>query len=115
MQASPLATSVKGFREPRPRILRIDPLLLVAAVGLIACSVYVVGTATQDDIPGQPYYYVYRQIAYGAVGIVLMLLLSRFDYSRIREWKAGVYGLTIGSIVLVFLLGASVRGSKRAI
>jgi rod shape determining protein RodA len=49
------------------------------------------------------------------VGILLMLLISRFDYSRLREWKLGVYGLMIGTILLVYALGFSARGSKRAI
>jgi rod shape determining protein RodA len=110
MDASP----VKTFQEPQATgNLRIDPLLLLAAVGLIACSVYIVGTATADDIPGDRYYYVYRQATYGVLGIALMLLVARFDYSRIREWKAGLYALLIGSIALVFLLGGATRGSKR--
>jgi rod shape determining protein RodA len=110
------ATSpVKGFHEPRVRILRIDPLLLLAALALIGTSVYLVWTATQDDIPGNEYYYVYRQAAYGGVGILLMLLVSRFDYSRMREWKAGLYTLMIGAILVVYVVGVSARGSKRAI
>jgi rod shape determining protein RodA len=109
------ATSIRGFHEPRTRILRVDPLLLLASVALIGCGIYLVGTATQDDIPGSQYYYVYRQAAYGGVGILLMLLLSRFDYSRIREWRAGLYTLMIGAILLVFAVGVSARGSKRSI
>jgi rod shape determining protein RodA len=46
---------------------------------------------------------------------VLMYLLSRFDYSRLRDWKWGVYGFMIASILLVFAAGASARGAKRAI
>ncbi|HEX2234257.1 MAG TPA: rod shape-determining protein RodA [Thermoleophilaceae bacterium] len=112
MQAN---SPVQGFHEPRTRILRIDPLLLLASIALAACGVYLVGTATQDDIPGSEYYYVYRQAAYAGVGLVLMLLLSRFDYSRVREWKAGLYTLMIGAILLVYVVGVSARGSKRAI
>ena len=115
MAAPALGEQVHGFAEPRRRILRIDPLLLLAAIGLMACSVYTVGTATQDDVEGNPLYYVYRQSAYAGVGIVLMLLLSRFDYSRVREWKFGVYGLMIGAIVLTYAVGATARGSRRAI
>jgi rod shape determining protein RodA len=44
-----------------------------------------------------------------------MLLISRFDYSRLREWKLGIYGTLIASILLVYALGVSARGSKRAI
>jgi rod shape determining protein RodA len=116
MQASPYGTSVKDFREAHgPRFVRIDVLLLLAVLGLVACSLYTMGTATQDDIPGSPYYFVIRQGAYAFVGLVLMVLISRFDYSRLREWRAGLYGLMIASILLVFALGSVSRGSKRAI
>jgi rod shape determining protein RodA len=114
MQAS-TATAVQDFREPRARVLRIDPLMLLATVGLIAASIYVIGTATQDDRPGDPNYFVYRQAAYAGVGFVLMLLITRFDYSRLREWKLGIYGVMIGSILLVYAFGFSARGSQRAI
>ena len=78
MAAAPSAfgTAVKGFREESAaRIVRIDVLLLVAAIGLIACSIYTLGTATEDDIEGSPYYYVLRQSIYGGVGLALMLLV----------------------------------------
>jgi rod shape determining protein RodA len=109
------ATPVQDFRETGPRLLRLDPLLLLATLGLVAASVYSVRTATVGDIPGEPNYYLYRQLTYAAVGIALMLLISRFDYSRLRDWKFGVYGFMIVSILLVFALGVSARGSKRAI
>jgi len=114
MEASAFGTAVKGFRdESAARIVRIDVLLLLAVLGLMACSIYTIGSATQDDIPGDPDYYVIRQAVYAAVGICLMLLLARFDYSRLREMKLGLYGILLGSIVLVYLLGAAARGSKR--
>jgi rod shape determining protein RodA len=109
------STPVTDFRERGVRILPLDPLLLLAALGLTAASLYVVGTATQDDIPGDPNYYVTRQAGYAGVGILLMLIISRFDYSRLREWKIGIYGTMIGAILLVYALGFSARGSKRAI
>jgi rod shape determining protein RodA len=113
-----LGTTVKDFREPRERaaalpMLRIDPLLLLATLGLIACSVYVVGSATQDDIAGNPNYYLYRQLAYGIVGIVLMYALSRMDYSRLREWRFGIYGTMIALILVVLAIGTAAKGSQR--
>ena len=111
------ATAVKDFHDEssgapvphRPAAAAGD------ASASSAASVYILGSATQDDIPGDPNYYVYRQAAYAGVGIVLMLLISRFDYSRLREWKLGIYAFLIGSILLVYALGVSARGSKRAI
>jgi rod shape determining protein RodA len=115
MQAAALGTQVKDFRQSRARILRMDPLMLLATFGLVAASLYTVATATQDDIPGDPDYFLKRQALYIGIGIVLMFLISRFDYSRLREWKYGVYGFMIVSILLVYALGFSARGSQRAI
>jgi rod shape determining protein RodA len=111
-----LGEQVQRFRDPdRPRsgLLRMDPLLLLAAIGLIVCSVFVVGKATQDDIPGDPNYYEVRQAVYAVVGVALMLLVARFDYSRLREVKLGVYVGMIGLILLVFAVSGATRGSKR--
>ena len=110
-----LGASVQGFSEPRMRIQRLDWLLIAAALGLVACSLYTLGTATENDIEGSPHYYVIRQAVYALVGIVLMFALARFDYSRIREWRAGLYVLMIGSILAVLAFGGVARGSKRAI
>jgi rod shape determining protein RodA len=113
MSATPVP--VQDFREDVPRFPRLDPLLLLATFGLVAASVYTVGVGTANDLAGQPNYYLYRQLAYAGVGIVLMLLLTRMDYSRLRDWKFGIYGLMIVTILLVYVLGFSARGSKRAI
>jgi rod shape determining protein RodA len=115
MQANSFGSTVRGFREGAPRHLRIDALLLLAVLGLSICSLYTIHQATQDDIPGDPNYFVQRQGVYIAVGLILMFLVSRFDYSRIREWKAGLYALLIGAILVVYALGSVSRGSRRAI
>jgi rod shape determining protein RodA len=117
METASYGGSVQRFEEPRAQSLasffRFDALLLLAGVGLIACSVYVLSAATQDDVPGSPYYYVARQAVYGGIGVLFMLAMSRFDYSRLRELKLGLYGVMIGLILLTFALGAAARGSQR--
>jgi rod shape determining protein RodA len=109
---SPIHRRVEETPEPRDA-LRFDPLLLLAVLGLIACSLVILDNATRDDIPGSPHYYLERQIVYGAVGVLLMYAISRVDYSRLRELKYVIYGFLIGSIVLVFGLATATRGSKR--
>jgi rod shape determining protein RodA len=101
---------------PRPgMLLPFDPILLLAVLGLCVGSIVTIAGATADDIPGQPDYYVQRQTVFFAVGMVLVLVMSRVDYSRLRELKYGIYGLLIASIVAVQLLGSVTRGSRRSI
>jgi rod shape determining protein RodA len=111
---SPIHRRVEDLAETARQPLRFDPLLLLAVLGLIACSLIVLNSATQDDIPGSPHYYVVRQAMYAAVGLALMVVLTRLDYSRLRELKYGLYATMIGLIVLVIGVGSTARGSRRS-
>src|SRR5271166_2074619 len=79
----------------RTFMLPLDPLLTLAALGLAIASVVTLGPATQNVIEGQPNYYVHRQAVYLIIGGLLMLALSRLDYSRLRPLKNGIYALLI--------------------
>ena len=109
-----LGGSIKDFHQEGPRtpLLRLDPLLLLATFGLLICSIYTLSTATLDDVDGDPYHFVIRQSVYAVVGVVLMLLIARFDYSRLREMKVGVYGVMMFTIVFVLLFATATRGVK---
>ena len=114
MYASPVQkASVTRRGAAWEELARLDLPMLAAAAGLIAVSVYVLAMATQDDIPGSPLYYVVRQAIYGVVGLALALAVSRVDISRLREHNRAIYAGMIASIVLVFLIGAAAKGSKR--
>jgi len=95
-------------------LAQMDWVLTFAAVGLVAFSVFTLGQATLQDIPGSPNYYVERQAIYGIAGIIGMLVLSRIDYSRFRELRVGIYTFLCVSIALVFVFGFAARGSRRA-
>jgi rod shape determining protein RodA len=97
---------------PREWRLRLDPLLLLASLGLVACSLISLKGATQNDIPGSPYFYVMRQAIFSGIGIVLMYGVSRLDYSRLRELRYPAYGLMIGLILLVLGIAGATRGAK---
>jgi rod shape determining protein RodA len=97
---------------PREWHLRLDPLLLLATLGLVACSLIALNSATANDIAGKPDYYVMRQGIYAGIGVVLMYALSRLDYSRLRELRYPVYGVLIGLLVFVLGIAQATRGSK---
>jgi rod shape determining protein RodA len=104
-----------GVPVGRRMVFAFDPLLLLATLGLAACSLVVIAGATRTDVPGQPDFYVTRQGVYFGVGMVLMAILWRIDYSRLRELRYGLYGALIVSILAVLALGATAKGAQRAI
>jgi rod shape determining protein RodA len=112
------AQTIQPASEPPPPLvprewrLRLDPLLLLATFGLVACSLVTLKGATSNDITGDPLYYVKRQAIYAGVGLVLMYGVSRMDYSRLREWRYPIYGVLIVSLIGVLGLAQATRGAK---
>ncbi len=95
-----------------PVVLRFDFLLLLAALGLVACSLITLKGATRMTDPGHPLYYVDRQAIYAGVGLVVAIVLSAIDYSRLRQYRYVMYGLVIALNIVVF--GAPrIRGAHR--
>jgi rod shape determining protein RodA len=112
MSATPIqAGEEQAVARPRTLLLS-DPMLVVAAVGLVACSLVTLKGATQTTVPGHPLYYVERQAIYGGIGLILMLVLSRFDYSILREFKYAFYGLLIALNLIVFGM-PQINGARR--
>jgi len=95
-------------------LAHMDWPLTIAAFALIAFSVFVLGEATQNDVPGDPHYYLKRQAIYAVLGIVGMVVLTRIDYSRFRELRVGIYTFLCAGVSLVFVFGFAARGSRRA-
>ena len=108
-QEAPVPTA-RGLRLP------LDPLLTLATIGLGVCSILTLGVATREFVPGNPHYYVDRQAIYLIVGFVLMLVLARIDYSRLRHLMYPIYGVLMLSILAVLALGhKTALGAQRAI
>jgi len=107
-----LSTPIQPVADPaakRPRaLLRIDPLLFLAALGLVACSLVTLHGATR----AYGNYYVQRQGIYAAAGLIVALLLARTDYSQLRRYKLGFFATMIVLNMVVFGMPA-VRGSHR--
>jgi rod shape determining protein RodA len=103
-------TAIQLPEEQRARrslgsLLTFDPLLLVAALGLVGCSLITLKGAAGT-------YYMERQAAYCGIGLVLALVISRFDYTRLREYRYGLYALMIVSNIVVYAMPAQL-GAQR--
>ena len=108
-------TQPEGVAVPRRTGLPFDGVLLLAVLGICAASLITLHGATKDDPDVTSNFYVTRQAVYFGVGMLLAAGLARFDYSRLRELKYGLYAVLISSILLVSALGSVARGSRRAI
>jgi len=91
---------------PKTRMIPLfDPLLILAAVGLVVCSMVTLNNAVGRGVAE-------RQGIYAAIGLVLALVLSRIDYSRLREFKWGFFGLMVALNLIVYAM-PPVQGARR--
>lgn len=92
---------------------RLDWILLLAAAALVGYGLWLVSGITRFDVPGDQHYYVVRQAAAAALGVVGLVVatLVPVDVAR-RHWRL-VYGLTLSLMVVVYVVAEAVRGSKR--
>lgn len=114
---SPLQPSQETAQETRRTSfsLPLDPLLLLAVVGLGICSAVTIKAATAERIVGDPHYFVDRQIVYLVVGMVLMVGVSRLNYDWLRQLKYWIYGGLVLILLAALALGRESLGSTRAI
>ncbi|HEX3688551.1 MAG TPA: FtsW/RodA/SpoVE family cell cycle protein [Solirubrobacteraceae bacterium] len=82
----------------------IDPMLLLAAIGLVVFSLETLKGATSHAVPGHPDYYVQRQALFGGIGLLIALVLSRIDYSRLREFKYALFGIMVALNLVVYAM-----------
>jgi rod shape determining protein RodA len=94
-------------------VQRIDWLLLIAVGAVVALGLWAIAGITRHDLPGRPDYYLYRQAGYVFVGVVGMILAVVIDPDLYRRYWRAVFISGIGAILLVYLQGQAIRGSKR--
>jgi len=106
MSAIPIEPGEETAALARPRMLpMIDPLLLLAAMGLMACSLITLNGAVGRSLAE-------RQGIYGAIGVLLALVLSRVDYSRLREYKYALLVIMVALNLVVYGM-APIQGARR--
>jgi rod shape determining protein RodA len=101
--------------RPSGMALPFDLVLFVGLIGLAACSLITIRAGTADDVAGNPDFYFNRQAGFFAIGGVLCLALSRFDYARLRRVHWWIYGFLMASIFAVMAVGTVAKGAQRSI
>jgi cell division protein FtsW len=91
-------------------------LLVLVTLGLVAFGlvmVYSASSARAALAADDPAYYLKRQALYALAGIVALVLLSRWDYRRLRYAVAPLVLVSFALLVAVLVLGTPVNGARR--
>lgn len=91
----------------------LDWILLFGVAAISTFSVFVVGRTTRDDIPGDPRFYMDRQILFTIMGVVLMVIATRVNLDRLGRWAWAIWGGLLGALAVVYVVGTAVKGSNR--
>lgn len=88
-----------------------DFLLLAATVLLVAFGVAMIHSATREtpdlqDLPS-------RQAIWALIGLVLSLMVAAMDYRFLEGLQKPLYVLTLGSLLLVLVVGEVTHGAQR--
>ncbi|HEX4746584.1 MAG TPA: FtsW/RodA/SpoVE family cell cycle protein [Gaiellaceae bacterium] len=91
----------------------LDWILMLAAAALVGYGLWVVSGITRFDVPGDESYFVLRQGFAAAVGVVGLVTMSVVPVDVWRRYWKLVYGVTLGLMIVVFVVAEAIRGSKR--
>jgi rod shape determining protein RodA len=107
----------KAYPLERRPMRHVDPMLLVATLALVVVGLLAIYSSTHQSLEAvreDPGYFVKRQIAFLALGAIVVLAAASFDYRFIKVYAGFIY---VSSILLLLLvrtpLGTSVKGSQR--
>ncbi|MFZ1880902.1 MAG: rod shape-determining protein RodA, partial [Gaiellaceae bacterium] len=111
-------TRARGLRSHRQSeavglggvLRRLDWLLILALVSVVAYGLSAIDGITRHDPGGSA---VSRQGLYAFVGSILFLAVLLVDPDRFRMLWRPIYFGTLGLMLLVLVMGAATRGSKR--
>ena len=93
--------------------LPFDFVMAFAVLGICACSLITLKTVAVPNFP-QGFFFK-RQVVYIVFGAIVALVISRLDYSRLRELKWGIFAVMILSLMSILVFGTDTRGARLAI
>ncbi len=98
------------------RAQAMDPWLFFAAIALSALGlvmVYSAGSWLGHEIYGDWAFFLRRQAIFLAVGIGLMVVISRIDYRVLRRFAPHLTFAAMGMLLMVLFAGQEVNGARR--
>jgi rod shape determining protein RodA len=94
-------------------VRRLDWILIGSVGALVGYGLWAIADITRRDVTGDPHYFLTRQAVYASIGVLCLVAAVLIDPDVYRtRWRA-IFGGTSFLILIVYLQGQAVRGSKR--
>ncbi|QUH31418.1 FtsW/RodA/SpoVE family cell cycle protein [Vallitalea guaymasensis] len=90
-------------------LVAIVVILIVFGIIMIYSSSYYYSIDMYNDST----HYLKKQIVWGVLGIVVMMIVSRIDFHIFNRFALLIYIMSLGFLVLVLLVGKEIKGAKR--
>lgn len=94
------------------RFSGMDYWLVLAICALSIFGIICIGSATHINLGEDPGNF-YKQMAWFAIGVLLMLIASQIDYEFFSRYYLLIYAINILMLVAVLLFGRTVNGATR--
>ena len=96
---------------------RFDPILLVTTGVLALIGIVMIYSATKGKLTLaglDPHYYVKRQVIFFLVSLMVLVVVSLFDYRRWEQLATAMYiGIVLALLAVLAGFGSSSNGSQR--
>ena len=95
----------------------LDPTLIASSLGLALFGLFMVYSASHQSLRAlgeDPGFYLKRQIAFLMLGVVIMAVVTAFDYRLVKVYAGIVFGVLLFALLLVLTpIGDETAGAQR--
>ena len=102
---------MKGKKQVKQHfklLSRLDFVLLVAAAAIVVLGLVVLRSAAANEAEN----YLVKQCVWLLIGLLILLISFRFDYSVFAKYSKYIYLLAILMLIAVLIFGADIKGAK---
>jgi rod shape determining protein RodA len=108
-----VATRTRARAREASLLRNLDWTMLAAVGALVGYGLWAIAGITKHDIEGDPNFYVTRQAAYVAVGLLALVGVVLLDPGVYRRHSQIVFGVLLGLLVVVPIFGEEIRHTRR--
>src|SRR3989338_4727268 len=92
------------------RGLLVSTLLLVS-VGLV--MVFSSSAVMSEERFGSAYLFLRKQLAWDALGLLMLFICLRVDYHRWQKWAYPLLAVAVIALIVVLFVGPVIKGARR--